>query len=157
MKKLLITGILLAIISLEISASEQYPDLLVYNGKEYEIDIYPSPIETYFKIHPDKRPETTETSSALDRGYRAKYEIINNELILIDIEIEIFDIDIEKRIFNTYYEYYKILEIENGNFIKEYDQDCYEYLQSLVQSSQNGSYEQNYYIKILEELKKIKK
>jgi len=196
MKKLFITGILLTVISLEICASEQYPDLLVYNGKEYEIDIYPSPIETYFKVHPDKRPENTGTSSALDRGYRAKYEIINNELFLIDIEIEIFDIDIVNQRFNVYwqsvlekyfgnrikmntftekiyvfngketgiyigftpiYEYYKILEIENGNYITGYDEDCYAYLQSLIQSFQNGSYEQNYYIKILEELNKIKK
>jgi hypothetical protein len=194
MKKLFITGIFLVIVSLEIYASEQDPDLLVYNGKEYEIGVYP--METYFKVHPDKRPENTVTNSALDRGYRAKYEIINNELILIDIEIWISDIDIEAQRFNFYwqsvlekyfgnrikmntftgniylfngeetgvyrgftpiYEYYKILEIENGNFIKGYDQDCYEYLQLLIQSSQNGSYEQNFLKKILVELNKIKK
>ena len=169
MKKLFITGILLVIVSLEICASEQEPDLIIYNGKEYEIGVYP--METYFKIYPDKRPENTGTSSALNRGYRAKYEIINNEIILMDIEIEIFDIDLVNQIFNIYwqsaleknignrikvntftgkinlfngketgvyigftpiYEYYKILEIENGYFITEYDENCYEYLQSLI-------------------------
>lgn len=178
MKKYFFVGIFLYIISHGIYASEQYPDLIIYNGIEFEIGVYP--METYFNIYPRKRPGTIGRNSALLRGYRAKYEIINNELILIDIEVmrmngswnSVFNRYFRNRIkvytftgkinlfngevtgvymaFTPIYENYIIFEIRNGNCIREYEINCYEYLQSIIQSFPNGSYEQNYFINLLE-------
>ncbi|SRR5574344_1338738 len=65
-------------------ATAQMPDVLIYNGKEY--DLLTNPMEHYFEEHPDLRPQST--SSALWRGYIAYFEIIDNQLILKDIEVE---------------------------------------------------------------------
>jgi hypothetical protein len=180
MKKIFFVGIFMYTISHGIYASEQYPDLIIYNGIEFEIGVYP--METYFNIYPNKRPRTIGSNSALLRGYRAKYEIINNELILIDIEVmrmngnwsSVFNRYFSKRIkvetftgkinifngettgvymaFTPIYENYIIFEIKNGNYITKYEINCYEYLQSIIQSFTNGSYEQNYFINLLEKL-----
>jgi len=165
-----------------ISASEQYPDLLIYNGNEYEIDNYP--IESYFEIYPNVRPgnRNRNLNSALLRGYRARYEIINNELILINIEtmgsngnwIIINNRNIRNRIkintftgrigipnggitwvfigFTPIYENYIILEIENGDLKLVYNENCYEYLQSILKLHENESREYNYILRKLEEL-----
>jgi hypothetical protein len=170
------------IISHSIYASEQYPDLIIYNGKEYEIGNYP--METYFEIYPNRRPKSIGKNSALLRGYRAKYEIINNELVLIEIQTKKLNGNwkiVNNRYFrnkpkiNTFsgrinifsgettgvfmaftpiYESYIILEIKDGNFIREYEENCYEYLKSIIQSFPNGSHEQNYFIGLLEKLNK---
>jgi hypothetical protein len=180
MKKIYFVGIFIYIISHGIYASEQYPDLIIYNGKEFEIGVYP--METYYNIYPNKRPGTIGRNSTLLRGYRAKYEIINSELILIDIEVmrmngswnSVFNRYFKKKIkvdsytgkinlfngeitgvymaFTPIYEKYLILEIRNGNCIAENEINCFEYLQSLIQSSLDGSYEQNYFINLLEKL-----
>ncbi len=53
-----------------------------YKGIEYSF--YSLPLEPYFEKYPEKRPEAT--SSALWRGYIGYYEIIENQLFLIDIK-----------------------------------------------------------------------
>jgi hypothetical protein len=84
MRILLFGGFLLGIISQNINATEQYPDIIVHNGIEYEIGVYP--METYYKIYPYRRPLRIIRNTALWRGYRARYEIMNNELILIGVQ-----------------------------------------------------------------------
>jgi hypothetical protein len=66
----------------------QYPDKIIYNGKEYSLNV--NPLESYFARNPERRPKGGISSTALWRGYVATFEIINNELILKDIKIEIF-------------------------------------------------------------------
>lgn len=66
-------------------ATAQYPDKIVYKGKEY--DLYTNPMEPYFKEHPDKRPRGGLMSTALWRGYVATFEFRNNTLVLKDIGI----------------------------------------------------------------------
>jgi hypothetical protein len=71
--------------SINIFAQEQHPDYLIYNGITYEI--YENPMEEYFNEFPRKRPNSGYLSSNLWRGYVATFEIINNELWVIDIEV----------------------------------------------------------------------
>ena len=181
-KNLFIIVFFLGTIFQSINASEQYPDILIYNGNEYEIGVYP--MEDYFEIYPNRRPGIIGRNSALRRGYRAKYGIINNELILIYIEIMKINGDWKKvsdRYFNNrvkidaftgeinlfngertgvymaftpIYEKYKILDINKGDCIDVYDINCYEYLQLLIQSFHEESYEYEYFTGILEKLNK---
>jgi hypothetical protein len=181
-KNLFIISFFLGTIFQSINASEQYPDILIYDGNEYEIGAYP--MEDYFEIYPNRRPNSIGQNSALKRGYRAKYEIINNELILIYIETMKINGDWKKvsdkyfnnkikidaftgkinlfngertgvyTAFTPIYEKYKILDINKGNCVDVYDINCYEYLQSLIQSFQKESYEYEYFTKKLEELNK---
>jgi hypothetical protein len=181
-KKLFILGLFLFIFSQNMSASEQYPDIIVYNGNEYEIGSYP--METYFEIYPKRNPGIKNINSALKRGYRAKYEIINNELILIDIEIMNFYGDWRSKINKNYfrdrlkiktytgkinlfigeetgvymaftpiYENYIILEINKGNLINVYNINCYEYIESIMNEYSSDSYEYKYFNNILIELR----
>ena len=62
-------------------ATQQIQDTLVYSGKEYSIAV--EPMEGYFNKFPEKRPQVN--SSMLWRGYAAKFEIIQNELWVVDI------------------------------------------------------------------------
>ena len=71
----------------------QTSDILIYNGKKYEL--YCNPLEKYFKKYPNKHPnnligenDVRIESSDLWRGYVATFEIIENQLYLKDIEIE---------------------------------------------------------------------
>jgi hypothetical protein len=63
-------------------ATAQVPDILIYNGETYELTV--NPMEAYFNRFPEKRPPFTITS--LWRGYVATFEIIQNELWVIDIK-----------------------------------------------------------------------
>lgn len=47
-------------------------------------------METYFKEHPQKRPEADISSTALWRGYIATFEFRNNVLVLKDLEIQVW-------------------------------------------------------------------
>jgi hypothetical protein len=154
---------------------------LVYNGQEYEIGVFP--METYFEIYPNRRPASMGTNSALTRGYRAKYEIYNNELILVNIEIMRANGNwriVDNRYFqnrmkvNTYsgkinlfngertdvyigftpiYRNYIILEVLEGSIINIYNVNCFEYLESIIQSYPEGSYEYKYFSEKLIELR----
>lgn len=68
-------------------ATWQRPDILVYQGKAY--NIYDGPLETYFKKFPDRKPTVCERNSGLWRGYIAEIEVIGVELILKDVKIPI--------------------------------------------------------------------
>ncbi|MCL2800355.1 MAG: hypothetical protein FWD28_01170 [Treponema sp.] len=140
-------------------ATAQAPDLIIYNGNEYPLFV--NPMEIYFEKFPEKRPRSSTRSTALWRGYIATFEIIQNELWVVDIKIEVitspagsrnftkelvsvinevFDgndrikadwfsglliipqgriIRYEHMGYASTYEGYIILEIHNGNFIKE--------------------------------------
>lgn len=82
MKKFLLI-FFIAFSAIQVFATAQYPDILVYEGKEY--DLFTNPLELFFEEHPDLRPESTST--ALWRGYIAKFEIRDNQLVVSDILI----------------------------------------------------------------------
>ena len=128
-------------------ATFQTPDRLIYNGRRYLLynphfeNEYPmggSPMENYFYRFPEKRPKKWDTG--LYRGYIATFEIIENELWVIDIQTRSSESIIEEcldgkskmkidwyngllllPIYGFYSDDYKLLEIENGNFIREID------------------------------------
>jgi len=79
---------ILVLFLLEMTAfgTVQYPDKIIYNGKEYRLkDCYP--LESYFEKYPDKRPKDGLSLTALRKGYVATFEIIDNQLYLKDIEV----------------------------------------------------------------------
>ena len=173
-------GLFLGIILQNIYTSEQFPDLIIFNGIEYEIGVYP--METYFEIYPSRRPGRIGRNSALDRGYRARYEIINNELILIDIETmrlngnwrKISNRHFKNRIkinifsgkinlfngertgiymaFTPIYENYIVLNIIEGHMISIDNINCFEYIESIIKNYSEDSFEHNYFSRLLNEL-----
>jgi hypothetical protein len=68
---------------LYIFATGQFFDILIWNGNEYRITAN-YPMQDYFNKYPEKQPFAT--SSALQRGYIATFEIIENEIWVIDIK-----------------------------------------------------------------------
>lgn len=87
--KLLLTIVLCLFTGAAAFATAQYPDKIIYNGKEYRL--HSNPLESYFEKNPGKRPSGGLQSSALWRGYVATFEIRDNQLYVKDIEIEIRD------------------------------------------------------------------
>jgi hypothetical protein len=85
----ILTLILTLFLGLNVFATAQYPDKIIYNGKEYSL--HSNPLETYFEKNPDKRPKGEIISTALWRGYVATFEVKDNQLFLKDIEIEYHD------------------------------------------------------------------
>lgn len=75
--------------SIKVFATAQFPDKIIYNGKEYALNS--NPLEDYFEKNPDRRPKGGIMSTALWRGYVATFEILNSQLYLKDIEIEVRD------------------------------------------------------------------
>lgn len=140
-----------------IFATSQAPDKIIINGEKK--NLFSNPMEPYFELNESKRPKTGISSTALWRGYIATFEVIENELFVIDIEIEIKDetkesfetilksvfkevfedkqkvkvdwlngilvIPYGERInyvhmgYGSTYEFYTLLEIQNGNLTKE--------------------------------------
>ena len=149
-----------------IYATGQFPDILLWNGNEYRITAN-YPMQDYFINFPEKR--FPSGGSALQRGYIATYEILNNELWLIDIKIPngnysiingnfiigytsiinefLNDIDrtkidwfngflilpqgeiigYEQVGYEASFEYYIIIEFQNGNLIKYFNIDFEQY------------------------------
>lgn len=64
--------------------TKQVPEILRYINKDYLLGVYL--LEDYFKEHPEKKPEG-EIETSLWRGYFADYEIVNNELFIMDLKI----------------------------------------------------------------------
>lgn len=64
----------------------QIPDKVIHKGKEYIL--HTNPLEEFFRIHPEKKPDFEFTSTALWRGYVATFEIIDDKLFIKDIEVE---------------------------------------------------------------------
>jgi hypothetical protein len=67
----------------------QIPDKIKIGGKIYCLETFP--FDIYLKNHKTKIPfdKISSNSTALRRGYIATYEIKNNLIFLVDIEIEI--------------------------------------------------------------------
>jgi len=88
MKKCLFTIILILFLDSIVFATGQISDNIIYKGESYTL--FTNPLESYFKLHPDKRPETGIMSTALWRGYVATFEIKDKKLFVKDIEIEVW-------------------------------------------------------------------
>ncbi|MFH0896065.1 MAG: hypothetical protein V2A54_16655 [Bacteroidota bacterium] len=84
--KPILTSLLLLLFSSSLFATAQYPDKIIYNGKEYSL--HSNPMEAYFAEHPDKRPEDGIRSTACWRGYIATFEIRDKQLFLKDIQCQ---------------------------------------------------------------------
>lgn len=82
---LLVSVLLLS--SVEIFATAQYPDKIIFKGKEYML--HSNPMEVYFAKFRDKRPKIEIRSTALWRGYVATFEVIDDALYLKDIHIQV--------------------------------------------------------------------
>ncbi len=88
MKKTLTIILILLIIGVSKAESiitAQYPDKIIYNGKEFNLNS--NPLEPYFDKNPENRPSMVST--ALWRGYVGYFEIIENELYLTDMKISV--------------------------------------------------------------------
>ena len=68
-------------------ATAQYPDKILYEGKEY--GLHTNPMKSYFSKHPEKRPRGGIMSTALWRGYVATFEVKDKSLVLKDIEVQV--------------------------------------------------------------------
>jgi hypothetical protein len=190
MKIAFLGGFLLVISSQNINASEQFPDTMVYKGIKYIIHDYDdSPMESYFKKF--KVPADIALNrdrmrnSALLRGYRAKYEIINNELILTSIETmartgsNFIRVPFSRTKITTYtgkiylpngestkvwmgfipiVEKYIVLDINEGNLINTYSVNCCEYIEAMIQLYSDASEEYKGYLTgLLSELREREK
>ena len=124
--------------------TQQIKDKLIFENQELYLNV--QLIEEYFREFPEKRPKFEIQCTALWRGYVAKFEIKNNELIINELDW-LTDIDfnmksLRNEIFpNNKFEWYsgliriddfreefdlepddgifEYLQVENGNFIKK--------------------------------------
>ena len=80
-------------------ATAQYPDKIIYDGRKYDLIV--NPMEIYFNNFPERRPQASLRSTALWRGYIATFEIIQNELWIVDIKIEVRTSDIGAKKFTS--------------------------------------------------------
>jgi len=69
-----------------VGATPQIPDILFDQDKEHVLDH--SPMEQYFAVHPERRPNAEIRSPSLKRGYLAFFEIRDDELVLRDIKVQ---------------------------------------------------------------------
>jgi hypothetical protein len=130
-------------------ATPQESDAIIYNGKKYELILnLQFPMETYFNEFPEKRPQAIWTSLwrgyvatfeiIENELWVIKIEKYNDSHERINITNECLNGNERMKIywFNglfvlphgerveiiphaSTYEYYKIIEIHNGNFVKE--------------------------------------
>ena len=100
MKKFIVISMitLLGFTSDKKTYTAQYPDRIVFKGKDYALNA--NPLEEYFETYPKKRPKGGMMSTALWRGYVAHFEIIDQKLYVKDIKIEVKD-DSSKRKYDT--------------------------------------------------------
>lgn len=113
----------------------QIRDRLIYSGENYYLN--EELLEGYFEEYPEKRPESKVSCSALWRGYRATFEI-KDEQLLVD-KLEMFaDIDpnlkITKELFpnNNKFEWYSgLIRIDEyrGEWDDENEDAIFEYLE----------------------------
>jgi hypothetical protein len=172
---------LLTMLPYHANAGEQEPDLLILAGNVYEIGVYP--LEGYYARYPEQRPAETGINSALERGYRATYELEGDRLLIVDLEImeshgtwrSVFAQRFKERtqltsysgtinLFNgertnvsigfmPVYERYVMLEIERGICINSYTANAYEYLLHLMEVFKDVSSRYEYIAEALEELR----
>jgi hypothetical protein len=67
--------------------TEQWPDRVIYQGRTYGMSTFP--MEEYFKTYPERRPNSTVTSTGHRRGYKATFIIRKGSLYLDDIAIKV--------------------------------------------------------------------
>lgn len=65
--------------------TKQMEDLLYYQGRKYFVGTYL--LESYFKDHPQKRPEIEVQETCLWRGHMATFEIREAQLFLTELEV----------------------------------------------------------------------
>ena len=90
MKKLILS-VIAVFFSIHTYATEQAPDRIIYRGQEYSLYGFSNPLEAWFEKFPDKRPVDGIMTSALWRGYIATFEVIDDQLFVVNIEIEVAD------------------------------------------------------------------
>lgn len=87
-QRVLLSCLLLILIPQMAAATAQAPDLLIYNGKTY--DLFSNPLEEFYNKNKSKRPkfwvEPHTVSSGNWRGYVATWEIIDDKLFLRKID-----------------------------------------------------------------------
>lgn len=120
-------------------ATPQETDQLLFNGDKYSLLQFP--LEGYFVKNPHKRPELPTWTSRW-RGYSALFEIKQNKLFVINMNNSFnskvyidwwsgmliipdgklleSDEPVSYYVRLKYYEYYKFIEIKNGNVINVY-------------------------------------
>ncbi|PTX99225.1 hypothetical protein DB345_02295 [Spartobacteria bacterium LR76] len=70
-------------------ATQQQSDKIIYQGDPCDLEthfLFPSPVEMYFRQHPEKKYPFESTSTANYRGHIATYEISDGRLYLVDIQ-----------------------------------------------------------------------
>lgn len=85
--RLIVIMALLLFGSTNIFATAQYPDKIIYDGKEHSL--HSNPLEPYFAKFPERKPKNGIMSSALWRGYVATFEFLDNSLFLKDVQIKV--------------------------------------------------------------------
>ncbi len=70
-------------------ATLQIPDQIIYEGELYELKTYP--LYQVFRVSPTILPESEVFTTALWRGYRAIFEVVGDQLTVVDIGIKAFD------------------------------------------------------------------
>jgi hypothetical protein len=87
-KRILLSLLSLIFITSSVFATAQAPDVLIYNGKIY--DLYSNPLEDFYRANKSKRPKfwvaPNVMSSGNWRGYVATWEIIDDKLYLTKID-----------------------------------------------------------------------
>lgn len=87
-QRFLFSILLLMLITQMIFATAQDPDVLIYNGKNY--DLFSNPLEDFYAGNKNKRPnfwvEPNAVSSGNRRGYIAAWKIIDDKLYLTKID-----------------------------------------------------------------------
>ena len=66
-------------------ATAQEGDILILDGKKYSI--YTNPLEPFLRKNPEKLPKPEVISTANWRGYIATWEVKNDRLVLVDVEM----------------------------------------------------------------------
>lgn len=88
MQRFLLSILLLMLITSAAFATAQAPDVLIYNGKTY--DLFSNPLEDFYGEDESKRPKfwvaPDTMSSGNWRGYIATWEIIDDKLYLTKID-----------------------------------------------------------------------
>jgi hypothetical protein len=95
--KTLFSFLLFMAVSVQVMATAQMADKIIYKGNTYKL--FSNPLAEYFQKFPERKPTSGITSTALWRGYVATFEIRDNQLFLKDIEIMKRDTTSEE--FNT--------------------------------------------------------
>jgi len=65
-------------------------DILIHNGCTYILRNHDI-LENYFNVYPEKRPKSSVKFLQTNKQYDAKFEIIDNKLILIQIRVSRWD------------------------------------------------------------------